>query len=145
MAKQLNVDLNFRADTSQAKQGLAELNAALRKIQTMPTNLFDDTNLKRASQAAIELQGHLQKAVNVDTGKLDLSRLSQSMQSAQKDLNYYYQTLTKVGPAGQQAFLALSKSIANADTATLKMSSRTNEFATTLKNTARWQISSSIL
>ena len=145
MAKQLNVDLNFRADTSQAKQALSELNTALRKLQTMPTSLFDDTNLKKASQAAMELQSHLQKAVNVDTGKLDLSRLSQSMQSSQKDLNHYYQTLTKVGPAGQQAFLALSKSIANADTATLKMSSRMSEFATTLKNTARWQISSSIL
>ena len=145
MAKQLNVDLSFRADTSQAKQALSELNTALRKIQTMPTSLFDDTDLKKASQAAMELQGHLQKAVNVDTGKLDLSRLSQSMQSSQKDLNHYYQTLTKIGPAGQQAFLALSKSIATADTATLKMSSRMSEFATTLKNTARWQISSSIL
>ena len=145
MAKQLNVDLSFRADTSQAKQALNELNTALRKIQTMPTSLFDDTDLKKASQAAMELQGHLQKAVNVDTGKLDLSRLSQSMQASQRDLNHYYQTLTKIGPAGQQAFLALSKSIATADTATLKMSSRMNEFATTLKNTARWQISSSIL
>lgn len=145
MAKQLNVDLSFRADTSQAKQALSELNTALRKIQTMPTSLFDDTDLKKASQAAMELQGHLQKAVNVDTGKLDLSRLSQSMQSSQRDLNHYYQTLTKIGPAGQQAFLALSKSIATADTATLKMSSRMSEFATTLKNTARWQISSSVL
>ena len=145
MAKQLNVDLSVRADTSQAKNALNELTATLRKIQTMPSSLFDDTDLKAASKAASELQGHLQKAVNTDTGKLDLGRFSQSLTASNQNLEYYYNTLLKIGPTGEQAFLALSKSIAVADTATLKMNSKMREFATTLKNTARWQISSSIL
>ena len=145
MAKQLNVSLGFKADTSQAKAAIQELNASLQKLQMTPSTLFDDVNLRKASQAAMELQGHLQQCVNVDTGKLDLSRFAQSMKTSNQDLNYFYRTLTSVGPTGQQAFLALSKSIANADTATLKISAKVRELGTTLANTARWQLSSSML
>ena len=77
MAKQLNVDLSFKANTSQAKAQIAELHKALSDVAKLPANsaeLFDDVGLRKASQAALELEQHLSKAVNVDTGKLDLSR-----------------------------------------------------------------------
>jgi hypothetical protein len=38
--------------------------------------MFDDTDLKKASQAAQDLEKHLQAAVNVNTGKLDLNKFS---------------------------------------------------------------------
>ena len=82
MAKQLNVNLSFNADISQAKAQIQALSKSLQDVAKMPgnaSNLFDDTQIKKASQAALELQQHLSKAVNVDTGKLDLSILSKSL------------------------------------------------------------------
>ena len=151
MAKQLNqlnVNLAFNADTRQAKAQIEALSKSLQEIAKMPgnaNNLFDDTQIKKASQAALELQSHLSKAVNIDTGKLDLSRFSSSLKAANKDLNSYCNTLLTTGEKGQQAFLQLAQAIATADTPVTRVNKKLAEMGTTLKNTARWQISSSIL
>ena len=90
MPKQLNGNLGFTADTSQAKKSLQELQKSLQDIAKLPgksSSLFDDTDLKNASKAAMELQQHLNAAMNVKTGNLDLSRLSTSLKAANKDLN----------------------------------------------------------
>ena len=148
MAKQLNVNLSFNADTKQAKADIEALSKALQTIAKMPGNassLFDDTEIKKASQAALELQQHLSKAVNTDTGKLDLSHFSSSLKASNKDLSTYCNTLLKTGQQGQQAFLQLAKAIASADTPVTRVNKKLAEMGTTLKNTARWQISSSIL
>ena len=148
MAKHLNVSLTFNADTEQAKKKIQELQASLQSVAKMPgaaTELFDDASIQKASQAALELERHLAKAVNVDTGKLDLSRFSQSLKASGKDLNSYCNTLLSIGPTGQQAFLNLAQAIATADTPVTRVNSKLKELGTTLANTARWQISSSIL
>lgn len=148
MAKQLNIDLSFRADTSQAKAQIQELQKALSEVAKLPANsanLFDDVGLRKASEAALELEQHLSKAVNVDTGKLDLSRFSSSLKASNKDLSAYCQTLLSTGEKGRQAFLQLAQAIATADTPVTRINNKIAELGTTLKNTARWQLSSSIL
>ena len=148
MAKHLNVNLTFNADTEQAKKKIQELQTSLQSVAKLPgaaTELFDDVGIQKASQAALELERHLSKAVNVDTGKLDLSRFSQSLKASGKDLNSYCNTLLSIGPTGQQAFLNLAQAIATADTPVTRVNSKLKELGTTLANTARWQISSSIL
>ena len=63
--------------------------------------MFDDVNIRKASAAALELEQHLSKAVNVDTGKLDLSRFSSSLKASNKSLSDYTTTLLSVGETGQ--------------------------------------------
>lgn len=145
MAKQINVDLNVRANTQEAKKAFNDLQHSLQQIQALPQRTFNDTSLKNASKAAGELQLKLQQAVNVDTGKLDLSRFSSSLAQSGHDLNYFKENLNAMGPLGQRAFLKLSESIATADASTLRLGARMDQFLTALKNTARWQISSSVL
>lgn len=148
MPKQLNVNLAFTADTNKAKAQLKELQQSLQDIAKLPgkaNSLFDDTDLKNASKAALELQQHLNAAVNVNTGKLDLSRLSTSLKAANKDLNSYYNKLAKIGPEGQEAFLKLARSISTAEAPVTKINAKLAEMGTSLKNTARWQLSSSII
>ena len=148
MAKHLNVNLTFNADTEQAKKKIQDLQTSLQNVAKLPgasTELFDDVSIQKASQAALELERHLSRAVNVDTGKLDLSRFSQSLKASGKDLTSYCNTLLSIGPAGQTAFLNLAQAIATADTPVTRVNSKLKELGTTLANTARWQISSSIL
>ena len=79
MAKQLNVNLAFTADTSQAK-------AQLQNLQTQLSGLLNSTNgqsfgnqitgdINKASKAIAELKLHLQNATNVNTGNLDFTKL----------------------------------------------------------------------
>ena len=145
MAKQLNVSLNFSANTAEAKKSIQELNTMLTKIQTQPGKMFDDVDLKKASQAAKDLQGHLQAATNVDTGKLDLNKFSQSLTKSNQNLRSLYTDLNRIGPEGQAAFLKMAQSINAADNSALNLGTKLRELGTSLANTARWQISSSIL
>ena len=53
--------------------------------------------------------------------------------------------LLSAGNSGQQAFIKLAQSIAAAERPMIGINSKLKEFGTTLANTARWQISSSVL
>lgn len=146
--RQLSVNLSFSADINQAKAQIQALQKALQDVAKMPGNassLFDDIQIKKATQAATELHQHLSKAVNLDTGKLDLSRFSSSLKASNKDLNTYCDTLLSVGKEGQQAFLQLAQAIATADVPVTRVNKKLTEMGTVLRNTIRWQISSNVV
>lgn len=146
MAKQLNVNLAFSADASQAKQQIADLQKSLMAISNIKnSSLFNIPDMQQAAQAASDLEAHLRKAVNVDTGKIDLNRFSLSLKESNQNLSDLQKRLSLAGEQGNQAFLQLARSISAAEVPTVRLNSRMSEFMTTLKNTARWQISSSVL
>lgn len=143
-----NVNLRFTADTNDAKRQIQSLQKALQEVAKMPggaNELFDDQKLNRASQAALELQQHLSKAVNVNTGKLDLSRFSTSLKASNQDLSSYCNTLLSVGEIGQDAFLELATAISTADVPLTNVNKKILDLGTSIKNAAKWQISSSII
>ena len=148
MAKQLNVNLAFTADTKQVEQQLNNLRNQLTKlINTAPSSGFSGftKELQTATTAAATLKTHLDNAINVDTGKLDLGKFQQGLKQSGKDLTYYKEQLTSLGPQGAAAFSQLSQAIMNAEMPLRRTSALLSQFATTLKNTARWQLSSSML
>lgn len=145
MAKQLNVNMSFTADTSKAKQQIQELNRSLQEVQNFRTINVNDASIQSAKQAALDLQRHLNAAVDVNTGKLDLSKFSQSLTKSNQSLSSLYTDLTKIGPQGQQAFLQLAQSINNANASSITLTGRLGTLWTTLKNVARFQISSSVI
>ena len=83
MAKQLNVNMKFNADSSQAKRELQSLQDALHKLIMSSNNLNIGSHMadeiREAVHATAELSAHLQKATNVNTGNLDFSKLNQSI------------------------------------------------------------------
>lgn len=143
--QQRKVSLIFEANASQAKNEINGLIASLQKIQSMPTSIVDPKGIKEASLAAQELQGHIQKAINVDTGRLDMSRFSASLKSSGKDLEYFSKTLTRIGPEGHSAFQGLARSINNAEVSTMRLTKGMKDFLVTMKNTAKWQLTSSMM
>lgn len=143
--QQRKVSLVFKANASQAKNEINDLVMSLQKIQATPTTLIDSKGIKEASKAALELQTHLQKAVNTDTGKLDLNRFANSLSASGKTLEQYRATLTKIGPTGNAAFKSVLTSINNAEASTVRLTKGMRDFVTTMKNTVKWQISSSMM
>ena len=150
MAKQLNVSLNIQANTEQAKREIQALQYQLNKLGTGLS--YDKgfgkeftSNISKAKTEIAELQAKLQMATNVDTGKLDFTKLSASLKASNKTLGDQSRTLVSLGPEGEKAFLQLSKAIAQSEIPIIRISDKLKSLQTTLSNTLRWQISSSVL
>lgn len=146
--KQLNMILKFQADTNQAKKEIVDLANTLRTVASMQVvnnNTIDLNALQQGRQAASELLRHLQKAVNIDTGKLNLATFSSSLKTSGKTLKDYKNELEACGSAGQEAFQKVAISIATAENPVRRLNKTMQGFLTTLKNTAKWQLSSTIV
>lgn len=146
MAKQLNLNLQMNADTSQAKKNLLDLKKTLNEIAAIKVdngNLNKD--LQNAIKSAKELQVHINNAFNTKTGNLDISALDMSLKRTGQSLSSLTQGLLGAGMTGEKAFLKVASSISNANINLTKSQTLLSSFLTTLKNTARWQLSSSTI
>lgn len=147
--RNINIGLTFTANTAQAK-------AQMKQLQTQLTQLSAGINvgggmtqlnagMQESMALAAQLKVSLQNATNVNTGKLDLGKFNQQLKASNMTLSQYATSLQRLGPQGQQAFLSLARSIQNAENPLMRVSTGMKKLGTTLANTARWQISSSIL
>ena len=109
----MHVNLSFTADTGKAKAQLKDLQNQLTKVVNLSAKDVGGNvlaqDIEKASLAAAQLKAHLEDATNVDTGKLDLGRLSQSLDS--RELKRYRDNLERLGPTGQKVFLSFAQSI----------------------------------
>lgn len=148
MAKQLNVNLAFTADTGRAKAQLQDLQNALNKLTSMSESngngLGISKDIAQATNEVAKLKAILESSKSA-TGGLDLGKFNQSIKEGEMSLSKYANTLSSLGPAGDQAFAKLAKSIVTAEIPLKRTNTVLEQFTTTLKNTARWQISSSVL
>ena len=148
MPKQLNVNLGFTADTSQAKAQLQDLQKQLTNLINNPKSMNSlgiTKEIQEASVAAATLKTQLENATNVNTGKLDLGRFNQSLKESGYQIKDYKNALLALGPEGQKAFATLAQSITTAEVPLRRSNALLREFSTSLKNTTRWQISSSVV
>ena len=149
MAKQLNVSLSFKADTTQARQQIQGLMAELNQLSSIGVSGLKADKLTsdiiEAKMAAKDLGSILEQSFNINTGKLDLNKFNSSLKASGRTLSDYGNQLASLGPTGDRAFLKIAQSIVETEAPLRRTSGLLKEFGTTLANTARWQISSSIL
>ena len=148
MAKQLNVSLAFTADTGKAKAQLQDLQNSLDKLinstSTNTSNFGLTKELAQATTEASKLKIMLESATN-STGGLDLGKFNQNLKQSGMELKDYAEILSSLGPEGSKAFAKLAQSITTANVPLKQTNKLLDEFATTMKNTVRWQFSSSML
>lgn len=148
MANRVNVELAFTANTQQAQQEFQKLKNTLSSLSSLSgvkvtENMSQD--ILKASQAAGELQQKLQAATNVNTGSLNLNKFALELKKSGTSVTEYRNQLLKLGPTGQQAFQQLTNSIIRANSGIGITNQAIMKLGTTLANTARWQLSSSLL
>ena len=151
MAKQLNVSLAFNANTSQAKAQIQDLQRTLDTLVkgsaagAAQNRLPLTKDLMEAQIAATKLGTILSQSLNAQTGNLDLTKFSDSLNKSGMKLEVLKGQLESLGPTGQKAFMSLASSIVSADVPLTRTNKLVSELWTTMKNTARWQLSSSML
>ena len=142
MAKRLNYTIGVTADTSKFEALLSE---AFNKLNRIGSQANLTTDLENASQAALELSNHLNKAFNRETGKFDLVTFNRSLTESGRTLESYANDLVNIGPAGEQAFLKVATAITKAELPLKRTSKLFDQLWVTMKNTMRWQLTSSVL
>lgn len=138
--------LQFNADTTQARKALQDLNNSLNammKLQHFDSGLHQD--ITEAADAARVLQQELQKATNVNTGKLNISDFVSGLSQAGTSLTELSGKLLNAGQTGQMAFNNLAQSIVAAEVPMKKMNATLSNALTTLKNTIKWEVSSTFV
>lgn len=141
----IGVKLQFTADTTAARKSMQDLQSQLTKLSQMNASTAPGVQMsKDLAQASVEaekLKVSLQAAFNTNTGRLDLGKFRQALAQSGTSLKQVQATLTSLGPAGQQAFSSLATKIITAEQPALRLNATMKKFATTLANTARYQIS----
>ncbi len=147
---QFHANLLISADTKSAMQSLSSLQNSLTKLVSTSAKGSGLGNgitreLQEAQMAATKLQISLHQATNVNTGKLDLTRFSDSLRKSNLDLRDVYKHLSSFGSEGQKTFLQLANSIASAEVPLKRTGKMFDNLWTTMKNTAKWQLTSSMM
>lgn len=138
MSQQIRVNLMFDANTQAAQTNIQQLAVLLQKIATPKNITVNSSAIQSAAQAAQSLQVHLQKALNVNTGKLDLARLNMSLKQSNQSLSELSSRLLLAGTQGQQAFVKLSTSIATAGKPAMQLSATISSFLRTMGSAMMW-------
>lgn len=145
-SESVKVNLQFTADTAQAKRELKQLQDTLKSITRDPAEGFSlDKKLAEASRYAAELSMHLKNAVNPNSGMLDFSRLNESIKKSGMSLSDYGNKLLMLGPQGRQAFSQLANAVAQSEIPVRRVNGALAQMGTVLKNTIRWQLSSTAI
>ena len=142
--KVITYQVNFYVNTNQLKSSLQSLQQDLKNLTSTPIRL-DDGTVTKAINNVKQLEQHLKAATNVDTGRLDLTKFAQQLKQSNIDLKTYANSLNMLGTQGQTAFLKLAQSIAAGQAPLRRTNKLMAELWTTMKNTIRWQITSSSL
>lgn len=145
--KRIDYVIGFNADTSKLSSALKQLEGQLNNIaigKNTPAGTLT-TQIQQASKAALELNSYLNKSINVDTGKLDLSAFSKALALGKTDLQTLRANLIQIGPAGQEAFASLARAIGQAEMPLRRSNELMDKLLITMKNTIRWQITSNLL
>lgn len=142
MASNFQYTVGVRADVTEFRQQIQSLAT---EIQQLGMSNALNTDLKNASQSAIQLGNILKSSINMESGRLDLQKFTKQLNASGNSLKQYSQQLFAMGDQGKQSFIKLTEAIAQSEIPAKRLSGAVQKLGQTLANTIRWQISSSTL
>ena len=144
--QKMTYEIGFIGNTDRLKASIKEIETSLSTIYNKQQSplLFDKT-LDQAITSAKELEMHIQNAFNPKTGELDLTKLNRTLQASGKSIKDYGMQLAAIGPEGSRAFTQVANAVLQAEAPIRRVNGIVNELWITMKNTMRWQVTSSAL
>ena len=140
--------ISFEADTKKAKSQIDEMMRSLQQVngpKNVISELFSEQDLRKARANVSELEQMLKNAVNVDTGRLDLSKLDRSLRKSNKTLGQFANSFSQLGEDGRRAFQKITEAVMQGEAPLRHQNALFTKMAETMRNTVRWQISATAL
>lgn len=140
--------ISFEADTKKAKSQIDDMMRSLQQINT-PKNIMNELisgeDLSQARSRVNQLQAMLQNAINIDTGRLDLSKFNRSLQNSNVTLGQFSKAFSQLGEEGRQSFQKITEAVLRGEAPLKRQNALFDKMAETMRNTVRWQISATAL
>lgn len=83
--------------------------------------------------------------MNSSTGQLDLTKFNTSIKQSGQSVEQLSQKLLGAGKTGTQAFISMAQAVGQAQVPIKQVNATIKSLATTLKNTVKWQLSSTLV
>jgi len=138
--------VDFKIDNSnldKLKKSLSEIQSLSSKNVEFKLGTDAASELKKIKTTANEVEKALMKAFNADLGTINISKFNQEL--SRIGINKIAQDFSKLGATGQNAFNNITASALSTNTKLIQTSATLDKIRTTLANSARWTISSSIV
>lgn len=150
MANQIKYQIGFnvnKSDLNQLKSSLQQLQKIklddIMKINKTDMNSARDA-LKSIQEDASKVENALNKAFNTKLNTLNIDKFNKQLSSSNLTIQKVYQSFSRAGTAGQSAFNNLSTQILNTNVQLRQSSKLLDSMATSMANTIKWGITSSI-
>lgn len=145
----IDMDLVFNADARSAKKEMTQLLSDIQRLSIETQKFSLRGNVKQevqdASKEVLKFSHILSEAVNVNTGKLDLSKMNKGLKASNTDLKAMARSFSALGSEGVKSFAGIVKQINAAEIPLKKTNAMVDKLWQSLKNTFTWQVSSSAL
>ena len=151
MANQrIDIDVGLKVD----KTGLNQIKSSLQEIKNLTAQdlmkIGGHTDIQKAERELKSLKtsigqidGALEKAFNTDLGTLNVSKFNQALKGM--NLNQVYKDFSAAGAAGQTAFRNVTSQILTTNMQLKQTHNFLNNMATTMANTVKWGVASSVM
>ena len=141
---QIKIGVGFQID----KTGLNELQNSLKQIQITASNATSNDkmtqSLREAASAAKVVDTALEKAFNKNLGTTNLSKFNQELKKNNLTIDQVRIKFAEAGQAGSKAWNLLGSQILKTNTQLKQSNKLLDEMATSMANTVKWGITSSI-
>ena len=141
-------NLLFTADTSRAKSEVEKMAKSINGLSTLKgvdLSKGITPGLKEASKAAAEFEAMLKRAYDVNTGQLDFTKLNSDLQKSGKSVKDFANEFRKAGPEGEKVFQNVASGLQKIEPKLIRVTDLFGKMWTSLKYTARYQLSNAIL
>lgn len=131
------------------KTGLNELKASLQQIQQQASQASGagriTQELQQSAQAARQLESILDSAWNSKLQQFNLDKVNQSIKTTYGSVANLKKSLEQSGTTGAAAYNKVASSLLNTNLQLRQSSKLLDDMATTMANTVKWGIASSIM
>ena len=144
----IDLEVGYKID----RRSYQQLIDSLKDVQVNAQKALDikefgtksETEIKKVSAAAQELQGIMEHSWDHKLNQVNLTKLNTNLATAGKTATQFYNTLASGGKIGQAGADAFARSMMEANVELVKTNKLIDKMAVTFGNTIRYGISSSI-
>ena len=139
--------IEFQVGFKTDKSGIQDLKKSLQDIQKIKPTSFEGSkeDLQEIKNTANDVEKALSKAFNPNINSINLKTFDNELKATGRSINDIYTNFSKAGAQGQVAFSQMARSVLTTNQQLKETHSIINQMGTTMVNTIKWGVASSIM
>ena len=139
--------IKFGIDFQVNKSGIQQVKKSLQEIQNIkPLDVsISATKLRDIQKEAKKVEQALTAAFSVKLNTLNMQTFNAKLKQSKTNLDQFYQKVSQLGATGRASFNNLATSLTTTNTHLRQSAGLLQQMGTTMLNTVKWGIASSVM